>query len=716
VSESLFHASWYRVAGLRPSVRSHAQFHRHHYRGQLWYVLQDHSTGRAHRLTPSAYHLAGLMDGTRTAHEIWEAANTRLGDEGPTQGETIRLLGLLHGADLLRCDISPDTDELLRRSRRREVAEWWRPILNPLSVRIPLVDPDAFLERWAPLVRPLFSVPGAVLWALAVVAAAIAALIHWPELSAGGTAQLLDPRNLLVLWFVYPAVKLVHELGHAFATKIWGGEVHEMGIVFLVLMPVPYVEASAASVFPEKSRRIVVGGAGMMVELFASALALVLWLNVEDGWVRMIAYDVIWIGAASTLLFNGNPLLRFDGYYMLADAIEIPNLSARSRQYLAYLVMKRLFGMPDARDPVNAPGEARWFIGYGLASFLYQFVIMFGIALFIAGRFFVLGVLLAIFAVVMSIGVPLFRQLSFLLTSPRIAEQRGRAIAIVGGAAVTAAVLVLLVPVPLMTRADGIVWPPEGAHVRARADGFVVQVLAESGDAVERGDPIVLTRDPTLEAELAVREAELRELRARHHSQEQRDRVRAQITREEIATAKASLARARERVGDVIIRSPTDGRFVAPQASADLVGRFLKQGQLVGYVVGDSVPTARVVVPQSDIALVRERTRSVELRLSERPAHPLRSSIQREVPAATHRLPSAALGTRAGGRVAVDPMDADGVNTLERVFQLDVALPAEAGAHRIGGRVHVRFHHGSEPIAARVYRALRRVFLRRLGV
>ena len=716
MSESLFHPSWYRVAGLRPSIRSHAQFHRHHYRGQLWYVLQNHSTGRAHRLTPSAYHLAGLMDGTRTAQEIWEAANTRLGDEGPTQGETVRLLGLLHGADLLRCEVSPDTEELLRRSRRREVAEWWRPILNPLSVRIPLVDPDAFLERWAPVVRPLFSVPAAVIASLAIAAAAIAVVIHWPELSEGASTQMLDPRNLVLLWFVYPLVKLVHELGHAFATKIWGGEVHEMGIVFLVLMPVPYVDASAASVFPEKSRRIVVGGAGMIVELLVSALALAVWLNVEDGPVRLVAYDVIWIGAASTLLFNGNPLLRFDGYYMLADAIEIPNLSTRSRQYLAYLLTSRVFGVPDARYPVNAPGEARWFVGYGVSSFLYQFIILFAIALFIASRFFVLGVLLAIFAVIMSVVVPLWRQLSFLLTSPRIAEQRARAISIVAAAVAVVAVLLLLVPVPLMTTAEGIVWPPEGAHVRARADGFVVQVLAESGDAVEIGDPLVLTRDPSLEAQLAVREAELRELRARHHSQEQRDRVRAQITRDEIATAEASLARARERIGDVILRSPAVGRFVAPQASADLVGRFLKQGQLVGYVVGDSVPTARVVVPQSDIALVRERTRGVELRLSERLEQPLRSSIRREVPAATHRLPSSALGTSAGGRVPVDPADPDGVNTLERVFQLDVALPDEAAAQRIGGRVHVRFHHGSEPVASRAYRALRRVFLRRLGV
>ena len=135
--ESLLHESWYRVAGLKPSVRSHTRFYRHRYRGQLWYVLQDRSTGRSHRLTPAAYHLAASMNGERTTDEIWEAANTQLGDDGPTQGETIRLLGLLHAADVLRCDISPDTAELLRRSRRKEAADWWGPLLSPMSCVAP---------------------------------------------------------------------------------------------------------------------------------------------------------------------------------------------------------------------------------------------------------------------------------------------------------------------------------------------------------------------------------------------------------------------------------------------------------------------------------------------------------------------------------------------------------------------------------------------------
>lgn len=715
MAESLLHESWYRVAALKPRLRDHVRFHRHRYRGQLWYVLQDPSAGRSHRLTPGAYHLAALMDGERTAHDVWEAANTLLGDDGPTQGETIRLLGMLHSADVLRCDVPPDTAELLARSRRKNAAEWWRPLLNPLSIRVPLADPDALLDRALPWVRPLFRWPIALLWLACVGAAGVAGAFHWSELTADASGRLLDPRNLLLLWVLYPLVKGLHEAGHALATKVWGGEVHEMGIVFLVGIPVPYVDASAASVFPEKHRRVIVGAAGMMVELWLASLAMAFWIGAEPGLLRLAAYNVIWIGGASTLLFNGNPLLRFDGYYVLADAIESPNLSARSQQYLGYLARRRAFGLEQVRRPLVAPREEAWLVGYGVLAFVYRTAILVGIALFVAGRFFVLGVLLAALALVMGVGVPAVRQLYGLLFDPHLAGQRARPVGVVAAGLAVLLLAVCVVPVPLMTRAEGVVWPPEGAQVRAGADGFVVRVLAEPGTRVERGTPLLLTRAPTLSARVEVLSAELAELVARQHAERRSDLVRAQITQDEVDVKRAALERARERVGEVVVRSPGRGAFLVERSTHDLVGRFVEEGELIGYVVGETRPTARVVLPQSDVALVRGRTHSVELRLAERPDRVHESAILREIPEATAILPSAALGLAGGGRIPVDPGDPDGRRALEPFFRLDVALPPEA-AVRIGGRVHVRFHHGAEPIAIRVVRGVRRVFLGRLGV
>ena len=137
-------------------------------------------------------------------------------------------------------------------------------------------------------------------------------------------------------------MKALHECGHGFATKVLGGEVHEAGIILLALMPVPYVDASAASAFRSKGQRVLVGAGGMLVELFLASLALFVWLLVEPGPVRAVAWNVMLIGGVSTLVFNANPLLRFDGYYILADAIDIPNLGSRANAWLGWTAERHL--------------------------------------------------------------------------------------------------------------------------------------------------------------------------------------------------------------------------------------------------------------------------------------------------------------------------------------------------------------------------------------
>jgi len=310
MSETLFSPSWYRVASLRPRMRSHVRIHRHSFRGEIWFVLQDEAAERTHRFSAAAHRVIGLMNGERTVQQIWESASTQLGDAAPTQEDVIRLLGQLHAADALLCDVPPDTMEMFRRFERHERMKWRRRLWTPLALRFPLVDPDRFLQRTQWLVAPLFGWFGALLWLAAVGSAAVLAVSRWTDLTSNIADRVLAPENLFALWLIYPVVKALHELGHAYATKRWGGEVHEIGIMLLVLTPVPYVDASSASGFKDKRQRMVVGAAGIAVELFLGALALFVWVSVEPGIVRTVAYNVMLITGVSTLLFNGNPLLR----------------------------------------------------------------------------------------------------------------------------------------------------------------------------------------------------------------------------------------------------------------------------------------------------------------------------------------------------------------------------------------------------------------------
>src|SRR6187399_1094181 len=365
----LFSPSWYRVAALKPRLRGHVEIHRHSYRDAIWFVLQDHSSGRSHRLTPAAYAFIGLMDGTRTVQNIWDLCNERSGRDAPTQDDVVRLLGQLHAADALICDVPPDTRELFRRFQRQQRQTWRQRTWTPLAIRVPLFDPDRFLERTAFLVRPLFGWLGAVIWLSIVSAGLVLAGLNWSALSENVVDRALAPQNLLLLWFVYPLVKAVHELGHAYATKIYGGEVHEIGVMFLVFVPVPYVDASAASSFPNKHERMVVGAIGIGVEMLLASVAVFVFAHATNGMVHAVAYNVILIGGVSTLLFNGNPLLRFDGYYVLSDILEIPNLGQRATKYLGYLVQHYLFGIESAETPATAQGEEFWLFSYGVTSF-----------------------------------------------------------------------------------------------------------------------------------------------------------------------------------------------------------------------------------------------------------------------------------------------------------------------------------------------------------
>jgi putative peptide zinc metalloprotease protein len=336
MEKSFYSPSWYRVSDLRPRLRSQIRIHRQQFRGGLWYVLQDRVSGRFHRFTPAAYLVISLMNGQRTTNDIWQLACRRLGDDALTQDDMVRLLAQLHQADVLHADVSPDFEELSSRAakirRRKLVASF----ANPLSLRLPLLDPDAFLTRTMPFVRPAFSWMGACIFVAIVGYACALAAVHWAALTDNIADRVLVTQSLLLLLLAYPLVKALHELGHAYAVKRWGGEVHELGLMFLVLMPVPYVDASSSAAFSSKWQRALVAGAGILVELMLAALALFLWLEAGNGTLRAFAFNVMLIGGVSTIVFNGNPLLRFDGYYVL---VRPPgnSESGRSLQALRFL-------------------------------------------------------------------------------------------------------------------------------------------------------------------------------------------------------------------------------------------------------------------------------------------------------------------------------------------------------------------------------------------
>ncbi len=711
---SLFSQSWYRVADLKPRLRSHAQIHRHTYRGRDWYVLQDHASNRFHRFSPEAYQVIGLMDGRRTLNEIWEAACAELGDDMPTQDEVLQLLSRLHQADVLQADMPPDVEDLHVRRRRRRRSRILRQVRSPLAVRIPLVDPERFLAATSFLVRPVLGWFGMLLWCAVVGTGLVLLVTHWEGLTSNLADRVLALENLVLLWFIYPLVKALHELGHAYTIKRWGGEVHEMGVMILVFVPVPYVDASSSTAFHNKRKRMLVGAAGILAEMFLAALAVIVWVNVEPGVVRAVAFNTMIIAGISTILFNGNPLLRFDAYYILSDLLEIPNLAMRSTRYIGYVIKRRLLGMKDEENPASAPGEAPWLAVYAVASFAYRIFIVIRIGLFVASKFFVAGVILAVWGLAGMFLFPFGRTLYNALTEPRMQERRGRVLGLAVLAVGLLAALLLAVPVPSFTVTEGVLWAPRNSRVHASSEGFVERVVAEPGTRVDPGDPLILCRNAELKKEERVLEARHRELEAKLRRSLTRDRTEAEILRDEVAHLEAELERTRAALEELLIRSPAGGVFLFPEAR-DAPGRFLRRGAPVGYVVDFSRVTARVVVPQSYVDRVRTATRGVRARLAENVSRELPAEVLREVPAASRELPSLALSLEGGGSLALDPREKDKARAFETLFHFEVQLPGTP-LWALGERVYVRFEHPAEPLAFQLYRGIRRTLLSRFNV
>jgi putative peptide zinc metalloprotease protein len=453
----------------------------------------------------------------------------------------------------------------------------------------------------------------------------------------------------------------------------------------------------------------------MAVEVFIASLALFLWVNLEPGVPRAVCYNTILIAGISTVLFNANPLLRFDGYYMLMDWLEIPNLRQRATQYLVYLCERYLFGRREAEQPNASRGERIWFVLFSVTSFFYRILVILAILLFLGEISLLLGLIFAASTAFAWFALPIMKIGNYLVSSPRIRKVRGRAmfasLAVLAGIAA----LLAVVPVPFRTVAQGVVWVPEEGIVRARAGGFVTKVVATPGTWVDPGDVLIECEDDELRTEVRVLEAQMRELLAKHRQVERESRVQAELLNEQMKVVAENLARARERLGELTITSRARGLFVMPEAG-DVYGRFVQKGQTLAHVIDVDTVTVRTLVSQQDIDLVRQATWRVDVRLVERIADSKPALVKRVVPAASDQLPSSAFGSQGGGEVAVDPADQEGRRSVQKYFQVDVELDAEKRPVHIGGHAYIRFHHGWEPIGVQWYRSARQLFLSRLNV
>ena len=708
MAESLFSQQWYRVARLKVRVRPHVRVQRHRSRDRDWVLLFDDATGRQHRINEVAYQFIGRCDGHRTVQQVWDVVLDACGDAAPTQDDVIGLLADLNGRELVQFDRPQDTETLFQR-RQERMARRRQTLVNPLAFRVPLSDPSGWLQSLDPLTGVLFNGPMLWAWVAGVLAAVLVAASDWNALQAYASVHLLTPRHLALTFACFPVMKAVHELGHALAIRRWGGTVRELGITLLVLVPAPYIDASSAASFRRRRERVVVAAAGIMVELALAVMALAVWVTVQPGLVRDLAFAVMVIGAGSTLLANGNPLVRFDGYYMLCDLFDLPNLATRSASYWSYL-SRRYLAHGAAEPPLTSAGERKWLIGYAPLSHAYRLAVGLFAVLWIGRHAVLPGVAAAFYFALVLVGRPLVCWARHALASAAPGRELDRVRVAVGTLTVGAMLCVFVVPLPYGTVAPAVVWLPEQAEVRPEVDGFVADLPHRDGDWIRAGDVIAVLDNPDLHATRDQLAIQLEALHIDRYQWLLRDPVKAGNLAVEIGRAEGELARADERIRQLHVHARVSGQLAMPH-QADLPGSFVQTGATLGHVLTAADVRIRAAVAEEDAGLVRHYTRSAEVRLAEYPGRSLTATLIGDTPAGTRELPAAALGDRGGGPYVTDPAVTDGTRSLQPVFLFDLGVQGPQ-LERVGGRAWVRFSHGPQPLAIQGYRLATRLFLK----
>ncbi|MBN1490694.1 MAG: hypothetical protein JXA69_12315 [Phycisphaerae bacterium] len=689
-----------RLRTVHVSTRRDLDVSRHLFRGEAAYVLSDPLTLQNHRLTPRDYYIFVAIDNDRPLGDIFEELVARAILAEADEDGFYRFILMLHRLNFLNLPIS-DEKLLYQRYTVRKRAARRAKLMGFLFLRVPVFNPDAFLCRTIRYGRHLFSPWFFAAWCLLIAAAMGVAWRRFDELAAP-IQGVLVAGNLPLLWITLVVLKVMHEFGHAYACKHFGGYVPEMGVYLIVFTPCAYVDATASWGFTRRRDRLIVCLAGMYVELAVAAIALLLWSTTPAGLAHDLAYNTVILAGVVTVLFNVNPLMRFDGYYAASDLAESPNLRQQSIQCVLALLKRIFLGIRSTR----LPGGRRFrlfLLAFGIAATVYRIGIVLGISAMIASKFFLIGFGLAAFFIgstLLTTGRGLFRYLWF---AEETAPVRARAIATSALVVIATPAVLFLLPMHSHVQTAAVMGNAEEHVVRAGVEGFLVASRAPLGRWVGPDDVLFEMTNDEIDEAVAENAANVQVSAIRKRVFETNDPVRAAQEEDRGAALRERLRQQRERQEDLTLRAGASGRVVHGLRVED-IGRFIHEGEPVALLAG-GVWQARVLLTQEEMAAIQPKLgETVELQSRAHVGVVHNGLITRIAPAGSNQPSLASLTQLGGGAIAVDPRTG---HASEPYFEVTIDLPdASDEAFRYGMTGHVRFRAGPETLAMAVARRL----------
>jgi len=706
--------SWHLVANLHLKLRSTIEVHRQFYRGEKWYVLKDPLNNRFFRVQPSAYDFVIRLNADRTVEEVWNACMEEFSQTAPGQSDVVMLLGQLYSMNLLDTDVSPDTRQIFSRYSLNRRKELQSQLMNIMFVKLPLFDPEKLLLRFSWLIHRLLSPSGAVVWIIMLLLA-VKQVADNADIAFDSAQAVLAPGNLFLLYLALIFVKAFHELGHAVVCHHYGGEVHTMGLMFMLFTPLPYMDATSSWGFRNRLHRAFVGAAGMIAELFVASLAAVYWAVSGQGALHSLAYNIMFVASVSTVLFNANPLLRLDGYYILSDLLDIPNLHARSTEHLHYLLEHYIFKYAGAQPSAKSRQEEIELTLYGIFSMIYKVMISLGIIMFIADKWMILGTILAIVGVFTGMVMPTIRMVSYLFLDSRLLQCRRRIVALSTLFIIALITLTVLLPFPHYHSAPGVVESFPDIKVVNMASGYVSEYLVKPGQYVAAGQPLVRLENREIDYTLRGAESRVVEIKVRQRQAVGKKISELQPVLKELQSAEAVLAELQHNEAELVVRARGNGIWI-PVNKESVSGLWVERGRYLGDIVGGERFRFAAVVPQEEASeLFETPVRSVEVRLWGEAYRVIKTEAVRFIPYQHEKLPSPALGQQGGGNIPVMLTAQQGAdNAAEPFFLVTAMLQKESGVHLFHGRSgNIRFSLSPEPLIVQWSRYFYQLFQKR---
>jgi len=699
---------------VRVRLRADLEIKRHRYEGRTHFIIKDPVSLRYYRLKEHEHFLLGFMDGKQSLSDAQKAY------ERHYRPDRLRLEDLeAFAQQLIRAGLAQNESpaagrQLYERKAKRQRMELLQRFTNLLYIKIPVFDPDRMLKAMVPHLSFIFTTTFFVASLVLMLSALGLVLFNFDTFLAKLPSyyEFFSFKTVMYLWLALGVVKVIHEFGHGLSCRNYGGEVHEMGFLLLCFSPALYANVSDAWTLPNKWHRIIISAAGIYVELVIAAIATFIWWNTPaNPFVHNLSLSLMVVCSVSTVVFNGNPFMRYDGYYVVADWLEIPNLRDRANKYLTNLFNEQALGIEVPPEPYMETGRKILFVSYAIISYVYRWIVTFSILFFLYNflkpyKLEVISQALTLASAVSMVGWPIFNMGRSLYRRGRIPDMKSWRVAVTTCVALTLVAVFFLVPLPVnRLRGIALVVPqPEGTpKLYATQPGKLEVLHVRTGQSVVQDESLALLVNSDYETKLGAARAELDSSQTSLRALlDQLNQVKQENERRRISDAilqvSKSLDKARQVVDDIEAQKREYLRFNSPIAG--IIGQAPRKEDVGKLVEPDNRSPLITVYPKDRLSVILPLTTSeynqlvrdcegdpskilasnIIIRVHGREGTVWSGTNARLLPSEARDIPLA-LTSRAGGPVAVqatNPGEPMKPQAQQFLVYLDIVEPDQA--------------------------------------